>query len=86
MIGLSLVAICEILLAVDVRRRGGIVIGPAFPDPGQLAQPVGAWAYLARWMAFNMTALCWVAYLLIFDGLLEWWGAQVRNLKRRCAG
>lgn len=79
-IGLSLIVICEFLLAINVQQRGGVVIGPGFGDPGELAEPVGFLGRLARWAAFNMTALCWVGYLLVFDGLL---GRAASPLRRR---
>ena len=47
-------------------RRDWIVI----PTARQLSAPQGAVEHLARWVAVNMTALCWVAYLMVCDGLL----------------
>jgi hypothetical protein len=69
--GLAIIIACEILLFIDVHNRGGVVVGPAFPDPDRLPMPQGYWAEAARSAAFNMTGICWVAYLLVFDGLLQ---------------
>ncbi len=63
-IGLGIIFVCEGLLLVDVWRRGGAVV----PEPVLPAR--GALGCVARWVAVNMTVLCWVAYLLVFDGLL----------------
>ncbi len=69
-IGVVIIALCEVLLFVDVKARGGVV----FPlKPGEvLSEPVGRLATAARVVAVNMTVFCWVGYLLVFDGLLTW--------------
>jgi hypothetical protein len=66
--GLALIGLCEILLFIDVSRRGGLVV----PDVSraELPAPVGTLGVVARYVAINMTALCWIGYLLVFDGLL----------------
>jgi len=56
--GLLLVAVCELLLFVDVHGRGGAIIGR------------DAIEQVARFVAIHMTPLCWVGYLLVADGLL----------------
>lgn len=67
--GVVLLLTCELLLAVDVVARGGLVV-PL--EPGQrLVDPAGLVEGVARWVAANMTPLCWVAYLLIADGALQ---------------
>lgn len=64
-VGVALIAITETLLFIDVYRRGGAV-APAHIMP----EPVGALGLAARWAAYNITAVCWVGYLLLADGLL----------------
>ncbi len=59
-VGVLLIAACETLLYVDVSRRDDSV------------GPIDTLGYAARWVAVNMTALCWVGYLLTLDGLLAW--------------
>ena len=66
--GAGLITICELLLFYDVHQRGGLVI-PA-PEGQPLLQPSGMLGHVARWVAVNMTALCWVGYLLLLDGML----------------
>ncbi|MBI1337989.1 MAG: hypothetical protein GC164_13660 [Phycisphaera sp.] len=68
-LGLALILTCEALLAVDVHLRGGLIVGHNTPAEA-LPDPVGYWGTLARYVAQNMTPLCWVGYLLVFDGLL----------------
>lgn len=69
--GLALIVVCAVLLYVDVTRRGGAIV-PYDALPDELPEPAGALGHVARWVAVNMTALCWVGYLLVFDGLLTW--------------
>jgi hypothetical protein len=66
--GLALIALCEVFLFIDVRNRGGLVA----PLPGgeALPRPTDALGWIARYVAVNMTALCWLGYLFTFDGLL----------------
>jgi hypothetical protein len=80
-LGIALMATCAVLLAVDVQRRGGAVAPPASAIP----DPVGALGHVARWFAVNMTVLCWVGYLLSFDGLLAWTrgGSPIRRRPHR---
>src|SRR5690606_35408476 len=65
--GVVIIALCEGLLYVDVQHRGGLVI----PTQAVLPQPETTVQHAGRWVAVNMTALCWVGYLLVFEGLLE---------------
>ncbi len=67
-IGLGLIALCEVMLIVDVQWRGGRVLGPgaALPDPGGAAQMV------VRWFSRSMTPLCWAGFLCAIEGLLTW--------------
>lgn len=69
--GMLLIGACMALLYVDVMRRGGAVV-PVDATRDELPAPVGALGQLARWVAINMTALCWVGYLLAAEGLLAW--------------
>jgi hypothetical protein len=76
-LGAGLILGCGVLLGVDVGQRGAVVIGPAYPDPFRLAEPASALGIVARWVAFNITPLIWIAYLLLLDGVLVW---QARRL------
>ena len=64
--GFGLILACEILLAVDVVLRDGTIV-PYDPLP----PAVGPLQTVTRWVAQNMTPLCWVGFLLAFDGLLQ---------------
>lgn len=66
LLGLGLILVCEILLFVDLALRDGAVV-PYDPLP----PPEGVVQTVARWVAQNMTPLCWVGYLFAFDGLLQ---------------
>lgn len=68
--GLVLIAAVLSLLAVDVHRRGGVIVGETFPNPATLPRPTDALGQAARWAGYNVTPLCWIGYLLVFDGLL----------------
>jgi len=59
LLGSALIIACEVLLGIDVARRGA-------------AAPDGVVDMLARWVAINMTPLAWVGYLLVVEGLLAW--------------
>ncbi|MHC4415800.1 MAG: hypothetical protein ACYS0G_10995 [Planctomycetota bacterium] len=67
-LGAGLIALCELLLVLDVRWRGVAVMPPGPQEV--VSAPEGALAHLARWVAVNLTPLCWVGYLLAMDGLL----------------
>ena len=75
-IGLALILISEAFLLVDVVARDYAVVGRSLPASA-LSEPGTALQHLARWVAINFTALCWLGYLLVFDGLLH---------KIRCRG
>ncbi|WP_119460971.1 hypothetical protein [Rhodospirillaceae bacterium SYSU D60014] len=66
LVGLGLILVCEILLAVDVVLRDGAVV-----PYDALLPAVGPLQTVTRWVAQNMTPLCWVGYLFAFDGLLQ---------------
>lgn len=68
-LGLILIAACEALLYVDVQNRGGTVVAHGF-EVSQLDRPTDALGLVARWVAVNMTPLCWAGYVLALDGLL----------------
>lgn len=57
--------VCEGLLFVDVSMRGWAVV----PDE-KLPLATGTLQTLGRWIAVNITPLCWVAFLFTLDGLL----------------
>ncbi len=78
-LGLLIILVCEVMLFVDVHNRGHIVIGPDFPNPAWLPRPQTTFAWVARWVAVNMTGLCWLAYLLVLDGLLTQLGWRQRG-------
>jgi hypothetical protein len=87
-IGAAIILICEALLYIDVRARGGVVVGPAYPDPALLPDPTTRLGEAARNIAYNITPLCWLAYLLLCDGLLTLVGGKgdpnaVSSLRRR---
>jgi hypothetical protein len=63
--GLALLGLAELLLGIDVARRGGVIV-----PRGELADPAGWLEVLARQVAINMTPICWVGYMLVLDGLL----------------
>ncbi len=67
-LGAGLILLSEGLLLYDVIHRGGLAV-PLAPDQS-LPTPSGAIGTLARWVAINMTVLCWIGYLLVADGLL----------------
>ncbi len=67
-LGAFLILACEVLLVADVRSRGVAVL-PAPPHVA-IAAPEGVLALVARWVAINLTPLCWVGFLLLADGLL----------------
>ena len=69
--GVGLIAVFEFLLWVDVAQRTS-------QAPQDLQGPLVA---TARWVAVNMTALCWPAYLLVCDGVLA---AMARRRGQRC--
>ena len=64
--GLAVIVVCEILLFVDVVQRDWAVA-----PYSELAPPIGALQSLGRSVSVNMTPICWLAYLLAFDGISE---------------
>ena len=83
-LGIALILACEALLFVDVRGRG-VAILPASAHEIVLA-PQGVVGHVARWVAINMTPLCWVGFLLVFDGLLGWLVAAAARDRRSGRG
>ncbi len=88
-LGLGVILICQALLFVDVALRGWAVM----PDQ-VLAPPKGALQTLGRWIAVDMTPICWIGFLLACDGALtlqSWrrgdvgmvFGSPVRTRPRR---
>lgn len=64
LIGVSLV----LLFFVDLPARGWMRTPQTLV--ADMPAPVGRLQTLARWVALNMTGLCWVGFLFVFDGLL----------------
>ncbi len=80
-IGLAIIALCEVMLFIDVGRRGGLIV-PYDALRSELPAPVGGLGWVVRWFAINMTALCWIGELLVFDGVLHVAGTPA---SRACA-
>ncbi len=70
-IGAAVIVAAEALLAIDVGQRDAIATG-------------GVLAATARWVAFNMTPVAWVGFLLVMDGVLAA-GSPARTRPRRFA-
>ncbi len=69
-IGVAVIGFCEVmLLGIDAPARDWAVVGVGV-SPDDLPAPVGLAGQAARWIAMNMTPVCWVGYLLLLDGLL----------------
>jgi len=68
-LGLLIVGLCELLLFADVHFANR---GPVRTAAKRLAVPHAqhTLALVARWVAVNMTALVWVGYLVLLEGLL----------------
>lgn len=65
-LGLGSILILEALVFLDVVMRGWAVAPyEALAAPRNTAQAVG------RWVAHDVTPLCWVAYVVMLDGLLS---------------
>ena len=75
-IGAAMVLVCELLLAVDVLGRGGVVIGHGGQTAAMLPRPTTLLGETARWAARNMTVLCWIGDLFFFEGLLTGWARR----------
>ena len=80
-IGFAIITFCEVMLfTVELPARDWKVIGPSsihVMGKGQgssaireLPAPKNSLESRGRWVAMIMTPLCWMAYLLLFDGLL----------------
>ncbi|HEX2971657.1 MAG TPA: hypothetical protein VHP11_04960 [Tepidisphaeraceae bacterium] len=72
LIGVSIILVCEILLFTDVFSTGR---PPLHTQAGLEAfklthPPTTPLTYAARWVAVNMTALVWIGYIFLLDGLL----------------
>lgn len=65
MIGVVTILVSETLLFIDVSMRGWAVVPYT-----ELPEPTGVLQTLGRWVAFNITPLCWVGFLFALDGLL----------------
>ncbi len=70
-LGLGTILVAEALLFVDVSARSWAVL----PN-GELVPPRGQLHSLGRWVAVNMTPICWVGWLVTLDGLLALHGRR----------
>ena len=70
-IGLSIILLCEVMLFADVviSNRGAVETESAVSAILQ-NRPSTLFAKVARLIAINMTALVWVGYLLLLEGVL----------------
>lgn len=68
-LGLGIMLVCEGLLFSDVLLTGR---GPVHTNEQLAALPAarGLFGQAARWMAFNMTAVVWVGYVIFLEGVL----------------
>src|SRR5438874_10294339 len=80
-VGLLLIVSCEALLFIDVQRRAAGATVVPLPAGVKLPRFEGNLQHAARLAAFNITPICWLGYLLTFDGLLTWLG-WLRSQKR----
>jgi len=65
--GLFVIVFAEVLLALDVQWRGGVIV----PD-APLPEPTGALQHFARFVAVHMTPIAWCGFLSLVEGLLTW--------------
>ncbi len=65
--GLATILAAEIFLFIDVIARSWAVV----PEEA-LVRPSNSLESVARWIAINMTAICWTALLFVLDGVLAW--------------
>jgi len=74
-LGILIIAGCEGLLFIDVQisHRGAV---RSAAERWAVANPTSSFAHLARWVAVNMTALVWVGYLFLLEGILAVKGAS----------
>lgn len=70
--GLALIALLELALFADVvgSERGAIRVEARQLADAYRAESLPLLRAVARWIAFNFTALIWIAYVLLLDGLL----------------
>lgn len=68
-LGLIAWGVFKALLLIDLVRRDFQIVPHA--DSAEWPVPAGAIEHLAWWVAVNFTPLCWMAYLLVFDGLTQ---------------
>lgn len=73
--GAALIILAELFLVIDVHLRGGAIVPHQALDPA-----AGSLQIISRWVAVNMTPVCWIGFLLMMDGLLT---ALARRRSRR---
>lgn len=78
-VGLATIVICEVFLSVDVLARAGAIV-----PYQEIGTPEGPLQVIARWVAVNLTPICWVCILFVLDGLLD--RLSQRNVARWTAG
>ena len=68
-LGILIIAGCEGLLFIDVQisHRGAV---RSAAERWAVSNPTSTFAHTARWVAVNMTALVWVGYLFLLEGIL----------------
>jgi len=66
-LGLGVIALAEVFILIDYFARGQVIVGPGSMT---LPRPEGSVERVARFVAVNMTPICWAGYLLLFEGLL----------------
>jgi hypothetical protein len=71
--GLLIILLCEFLLFTDVflNHRGAFHNEDAIVVYNTANPPTSPLTFAARFVAFNITAIAWVGYLLLLDGLLQ---------------
>lgn len=71
-IGLAIILLCEVFLFADVMiSRRGIVETQEQVTAVLRNRPTSTFAFIARVVAVNMTAIVWVGYLMLLSGTLH---------------
>jgi hypothetical protein len=79
-LGIVIIAICESLLFLDVHLSHRSAVRSA-AERLAVSNPTSSLGVAARWIAVNMTALVWVGYLFLLEGILALKG--VSPVRRR---
>lgn len=70
LIGFLLMGLFTVFLIMDVRDRGGLILGQDVMSPAELPPAESGLAMLARWVSSNYTPLMWLSFLVLLEGLL----------------